>query len=165
MRRGVNINKPTYENRTFIKNLEISFTILSVVLLTIGVMIIMYGSASFKNYYVAPVDGQKFFETIIEFLKVTIEYSTDFYVGILVICLSVISFIFAMSAFIYDFEFYQEKTQEMPYILPFINPENKKVKSVAVGTTYEEYVLSKNKKNKSSNLSQLNERKKENKDN
>ena len=113
MKRKVNINKPTYENRTFIKNLEISFTILSVVLLTIGVMVIMYGSASFKNYYVEPVSGQKFFETIIEFLKVTIEYSTDFYVGILVICLSVISFIFAMSAFIYDFEFYQEKEKEI----------------------------------------------------
>ena len=153
MKRKVNINKPTYENRTFIKNLEISFTILSVVLLTIGVMVIMYGSASFKNYYVEPVSGQKFFETIIEFLKVTIEYSTDFYVGILVICLSVISFIFAMSAFIYDFEFYQEKEKELPYILPFINPENKKVKSVPVGTTYEEYVILQQKKIKKSSSS------------
>lgn len=132
-------NKPesiNKEQHTYIKNLEIGFFVLATVLLTIGVMIVMYGSTSMAKYYVEPVNANNYFGSLKEFLQVTIKYSTTVYGGMLVVACSVISFIISIIAYVYDFEYYKEKTKELNIVLLTINPKHKKVKTVEIGAKY-----------------------------
>ncbi len=129
-------NTKKLEQHEYIKNLEIGFFVLATILLTIGVMVVMYGSTSMAKYYVEPVNADNFFGSLKEFLQITIKYSTTVYGGLLIVACSVIAFIISIIAYVYDFEYYKEKTKELSTVLQVVNPENKKIKTVEIGEKY-----------------------------
>lgn len=124
-----------------VKILEYVFMGGALALLLAGFMLSVIGSWSFSKYYVEPIDIHNFYETFAEFLSITIKYSPIFYLGFLIIGISIILFLFALMVFVVDYEYYTKKPKELGIMLTKINPNKSRVESVEVGATYVDYDL------------------------
>ena len=116
----------------------ILFAVAFVLLLT-GFILTMVGSGSFSEYYVESIDIDNFYESFLDFFKITIEYSKVFYLGFLFIILSVFMFLVSLAFVVIDYEYFTKKKKELGIILTKINPNKEKVSSVEPGVKYHEY--------------------------
>ena len=127
-------------NQSRVKLAEYILFALAFLLLLTGFILTMVGSGSFSEYYVETIDINNFYESFLEFFKLTIQYSKVFYVGFLFIILSVLSFLISLIFIVIDYEYFTKKKKELGIILTKINPNKEKVSSVEVGAIYHPYI-------------------------